>query len=282
MKSSSENKLKKIFSDNKSGSTEILLKLIKWSKDYSGDKKTLLEIINSANKELKNFSIAQSFIKDFKSIIKEGNKPKVLDFLNEQAERIDAKYSNLFENSLSYLKSCKRIVTLSNSKTVIEILKRLNEQRIIFITIGESRPLFEGRIMAKELLKNKIKIEIVPDAALPNVVEKTDVAIIGADIILLNEDVVNKIGSRSLAIACKYFQKPFYVLATSDKFSNKKKYFPEIKNGNEIWNYNHKLLKRTNYYFEVVEKKLITRVITNEKIKSQKSNLKSSKINFNL
>ncbi len=261
MNPSAKNKLNKILTDNKSGSTEILLKLIKWSKYFSGDKEALLEMIDSAKNKLNNFSAIQSFIKYLKNIIKESDKPKVLDFLNEQAERIENRYSNLFENSFPYLRNYKRLVTLSNSKTVTEVLKRLNEQRKIFTMIGESRPKFEGRIMAKELLKHKIKVEIVPDAVLPNAVEKSDAAIIGADIVLSNGDVVNKIGSRSLAIACKYFQKPFYVLATEDKFSNKKKYYPEKRNENEIWNHNNRLLKRTNYYFEVVEKKLITKLL---------------------
>ncbi|HSP87404.1 MAG TPA: hypothetical protein VLN45_04680, partial [Ignavibacteriaceae bacterium] len=93
-------------------------------------------------------------------------------------------------------------------------------------------------------------------------VEKSDSVIIGADIVLSNGDVVNKIGSRSLAIACKYFNKPFYVITSSDKFSKKKNYLPEKNPAKEIWEFNHKLLSKQNYYFEVVEKKLITKVIS--------------------
>ncbi|OGU28836.1 MAG: hypothetical protein A2057_10985 [Ignavibacteria bacterium GWA2_35_9] len=256
------NKLKKILSDNKSGSSEILLKLINWCKNYSSDKKTLLEMINASNKELKSFPAVQSFIREFKKVIETKGDSQIIVFLNEQTKRIENRYSNLFNNSLPILKDSERIVTLSNSKTIIEILERLNKLRKISVVVGESRPQFEGRIMAKELLKNKIKVEIIPDVLLLDAVEKADAAIIGADFILLNGNVVNKIGSRSLAIACKYLKKPFYVLATTDKASNKKKYFHEKRNGNEIWNYNHKFLTKTNYYFEIVEKKLITKVIT--------------------
>ena len=275
MNSSAKNKLDKILSDNKSGSTKVLLKLIKWSKDYAGDKKTLLGMIDITNSRLKAFSTVQSFTKEFRKIIDKNNKTQILDFINKQYEEIDNRYSNLFKNSLPYLKNCKRIVTLSNSKTVIEILKRLNEKKKIFVTVAESRPQLEGRIMAKELLKNKIKVEIIPEALLPNAVEKADVAISGADIILSNGNIVNKTGSRSLAILCKYFKKPFYVLATSDKFSKKKKYVPEKRDSGEIWKYSHKYLTKTNFYFEVVEKKLITKVITdkNSKVKSRKSKI---------
>jgi len=256
------NELQKIFSDNKSGSSELLLKLISWSKNYCDDKKVLLEMISLAKSELKNFATIQYFINEFKKRIKSNSDSAITNFLNQQNEKIKNMYENLFKNSLPYLKNSKRIVTLSNSKTIIEILKKLNEVTKINVIIGESSPQLEGRIMAKELLRQKIRVEIIPDALLPSAAEKSDLAIIGADMILSNGDVVNKIGSSSLAIACKYFKKPFYVLATSDKFSQKKKYVVEERNGNEIWNYNHKLLTKTNYYFEVVERRLITKIIT--------------------
>ena len=244
----------------------MLLKLISWSKNYSDEKKTLLEMIDISKKEFKSFSAIQSFIKELKKII-ESNDSRITNFLNQQEREIKNRYTNLFKNSLPYLKNSKRILTLSNSKTVIEILKRLNKIRNISVIIGESRPQLEGRIMAKELIKHKIKAEIIPDVLLPNAVERCDAAVIGADIVLSNRDVVNKIGSRSLAIACKYFKKPFYVLATSNKFSKKKKYIVEKRNDNEIWNYNHKFLIKTNYYFEVVKNRLVTKIITDQNLK---------------
>ncbi len=219
-------------------------------------------MIVTAKSELKSFSAVQSFINEFKKIVETNDDSRIIDFLNQQEEKIKNRYLNLFKNSLPYFKNSKRIVTLSKSKTVLEILIRLNKLRKIAVIIGESRPQLEGRLMAKELLKHKIKVEIIADALLPNAIEKADAAIIGADIVLSNGDVVNKTGSRSLAIACKHFKKPFYVLATSDKFSKKNKYIPENKSGNEIWSYNHKLLTKTNYYFEIVEKRLITKTIT--------------------
>ncbi len=262
MNSRIRNQLNKILSDKTSGSTEILIKLIKWSMNYIDDKEILREMIIDARKELKNFFGVQTFLKELNKIIKGNDKTKISSFLNKESKQIDNRYSNLFKSSLPYLKNYKRIVTLSNSKTVTEILIKLNEQKNIFVTIGESRPQLEGRLMAKELLKHKIKVEIVPDAYLPNSVEQADAVLIGADVILSDKDAVNKIGSRELAIACKYFKKPFYVLATVEKFSRKKKFNPKKRNGKEIWNYEHDHLIKTNYYFEVIEKNLITKLIS--------------------
>jgi translation initiation factor eIF-2B subunit delta len=236
--------------------------LIEWSKENIQSPLSILEMVDITSKKLKSFSSIQAFVKELKTKVNRNNHAEVLDFLNKSIDNVEKRYSILFNNSLSYLKDTRKIVTLSNSKTVIEILKRLSEQKRIIVTIAESRPKLEGRMMAKELLKNKIKVEIIPDAFLSNAVERCDTSIIGADIVLSNGNVVNKIGSRNLAILSKHFRKPFYVIATSDKFSTSKKYFPEMRDGKEIWNYKHNLLKKTNYYFEVVERKFITKVIS--------------------
>jgi len=262
LNSSARKKLIKIISDNTSGSSEVLLNLIEWSKGNIQSPHSLLEMINIVNKKLKSFSSIQLFIKEFKKVINKNNPGDILNFLNKSIKNIEGRYLILFKNTFPFLKNVKKIITLSNSRTIIEILKKLSGKRKIVVTIAESRPKLEGRLLAKELLKNKIGVEIIPDAFLPNAVERNDAAIIGADIILKNGDVVNKIGSRNLAILCKHFEKPFYVLATSDKFSTKKKYSPEKRNENEIWDFCHRLLKKTNYYFEVVEKRLITKLIS--------------------
>jgi translation initiation factor eIF-2B subunit alpha len=273
LKLRSRKNLEKILIDNLSGSSEILTKLIDWTKDHVHDTTSIQQMITVAGRELKSFTIVTSFLKELEQILKKDD-PKLIDkYLNEVTENSKKKYSRLFKNSLPYLKYCKRIVTLSNSKTVIEILKRLNKKKKIFVTVAESRPQLEGRIMVKELLKHKINVEIIPEALLSDAVEKADVAVAGADEIFPNGNVVNKIGSRSLAILCKYFRKSFYVLATTDKFSKKKQYIPEKRDSSEIWKYSHKHLTKANFYFEVVEKKLITKVITDRKskVKSQKS-----------
>lgn len=262
MKLSARKELQEILSNKTSGSTQILLKLIKWSNHHRNNKETLLEMTAKAKKELKSFSGVQSFIKEFKDIVKSKDERKINDYLKEKSKMIENRYEILYKNSLPFLKQCKRIITLSNSRTISEILKRLNEEKKIYVTVGESRPQLEGRILAKELLRKNIKVEIIPDTLLTAAIENCDCAVIGADIILSNGDVVNKTGSRGLAIACRYFKKPFYVLATKDKFSKKKKYIPEERSKKEIWNYNHRLLKKTNYYFEVIEKKLITKVLS--------------------
>ena len=157
-----------------------------------------------------------------------------------------------------------KILTLSNSKTVFELLKRYSKiNKILKIFICESRPQNEGRVLTKLLLDENIKCEMILESMLPHFIQKTDAVIIGADKILKNGNVINKIGSLNAALLSKKYKKPFYVIASKDKFSNQVSYNPIQKDSNEIWNYSNENLKINNFYFEEIEKKLITKIITN-------------------
>jgi translation initiation factor 2B subunit (eIF-2B alpha/beta/delta family) len=120
----------------------------------------------------------------------------------------------------------------------------------------------EGRIIAQELLPYGIKTELYPDALAPEAVMKSDAVFLGADMILKNKSVVNKIGSLNLAILSKYYKKPVYVFADKSKFSLKSKFTPDFKPADELWNHEDKNLKIMNRYFEELNKNLITAVFT--------------------
>ena len=73
-------------------------------------------------------------------------------------------YDRIFANSLPYLKNKRSILTISNSKTVFEILRRLRTENCKLLTVSESRPKLEGRILAKKLNKEKISVELITEA----------------------------------------------------------------------------------------------------------------------
>ncbi len=104
-------------------------------------------------------------------------------------------------------------------------------------------------------------MNLILEAMLPQYITKIDAVIIGADKILKNGNVINKIGSLNAAIICKYYNKAFYVVASKNKISNQNKHKPIQLDSNEVWNYSHKNLKVNNFYFEEIDKKLITKII---------------------
>jgi len=254
--------LKSIFNDKTSGSTRLLLNLnlaVKQSMKNAGE---LNLIIKESKKYFRNFSAIQNYISNLESLKRN---PKGLKyFVDSFASNENSVFQVLYQNARPYIKNLKTILTLSHSKTLLEIFilwKKDNPK--VRIIIAESRPNYEGRIMAEELLDHGISVEIIADASIPKSVQNADAVITGADIILQNGNVINKIGSLTAALSCKYFKKPFYVLTSKEKYSSGKKLIQQKQNPDEIWSYESPLLRISNFYFEEIDKKLITKIITN-------------------
>ena len=169
----------------------------------------------------------------------------------------------IFNKIYPHLKNIKSIITLSRSGTVLEILKLWHKKHKQFeVVICESRPKFEGRLLAEELAEIGIKTLLISDAMMSLFVFKVDAAIIGADSVLKNGNVINKVGSKSLALLCKEYKKPFFVVTTQQKFSNRNIFHHKNENPKEIFDKKMKNLSVKNIYFEEIEKKFITKIIT--------------------
>lgn len=254
--------INKILNDNKSGSLEILLKLKKHFLKYSFDKDYLIKSTNIAEAKLIHFSAIQNFLKVFKKELKKPNHIQLKKFLELTISEQENSLNNLFERHKKTLLKYHKITTISFSRTLLEIIKLwYKENPLLEIFILESRPMFEGRNFAKELIKHGIKCHLIVDAMMNYAIQKTDCVIIGADQILKNGNVVNKIGSYPLALCAKAAKKPFYVLSTKDKVIKTNTFTNGEYSSKEIWNYKNRHLKILNQYFEIVPKDLITKTL---------------------
>jgi methylthioribose-1-phosphate isomerase len=116
--------------------------------------------------------------------------------------------------------------------TALGIIYTANQQaKDVFVYADETRPLLQGaRLTAYELEKNEIDFDLVIDSMAANLMKEgmVDCVIIGADRIACSGDVVNKVGSYSLAVNCAYHKIPFYVAAPSSTIDF------EIESGSEI------------------------------------------------
>mmetsp|Transcript_1965 Transcript_1965/g.5175 ORF Transcript_1965/g.5175 Transcript_1965/m.5175 type:complete len:311 (-) Transcript_1965:608-1540(-) len=113
------------------------------------------------------------------------------------------------------------LMTHGDSKVVSAILVRAAsvEQKKFHVYVTETRPLGEGYKVAARLQRSGIPVTVVLDAALGAVMERVDVVLVGAEGIVENGGVVNRIGTLLLAMAAKAFNKPFYVACESYKFT---------------------------------------------------------------
>jgi translation initiation factor 2B subunit (eIF-2B alpha/beta/delta family)/isopentenyldiphosphate isomerase len=108
------------------------------------------------------------------------------------------------------LDSEDRVATLSRSETVLDALSRVD----CSVVVGESRPAREGVAVAERLADGR-EVTLTTDAALPG--RSFDAAVLGADAVLPDGSVVNKVGTYSLALAAARTGVPCYVVTAGDK-----------------------------------------------------------------
>lgn len=159
------------------------------------------------------------------------------------------------------------VFTHCHSSAVLDILKQAKKNGIKFsVKNTETRPLFQGRITAKELANEKIPVEHFIDSAGRLAVKVSDIMIIGADAITTEGYVINKIGSEMFAEAAKKKDIPVYVCTDSWKFDVATVYgYDEIieqRYKEEVWKDAPSGVKISNFAFEKINPNLITGVIS--------------------
>src|SRR5215217_1178805 len=122
------------------------------------------------------------------------------------------------EGALGLIGEGSRIVTISNSSTVQHALIHAQRAgRRLEVICAESRPSLEGRAQAAVLMNCGLSVTLLDDAAAINAAAHADLALVGADM-LTNRGLINKIGTRPMAIIAREAGIPFYTLCGSEKF----------------------------------------------------------------
>ncbi|MDY0082303.1 MAG: hypothetical protein RBR74_03915 [Ignavibacteriaceae bacterium] len=237
--------LNTILNDKVHGSSEILKRYLDYLYENRKDSTKLKSALLLARKKFPHFPAILEIIDNMEILLRENNTlmvPVLISFF----KMIEAEaYKMIFKNAETQLQKHNTILTISHSRTLIEIfrlLRKTNPKLKIFVC--ESRPLNEGKLLAVELKKNKIKNQIITEASAGKIIKQIDAVLLGADQIFKNGSVVNKTGSRMLAILAKYERIPVYVLASKSKFITEQK---------------NKLPEE----FEIVEAKIITKIFSN-------------------
>ncbi len=115
--------------------------------------------------------------------------------------------------------SGQRIATLSRSGTVESTLQEAGPEAVL---VAESRPGGEGVGVAERLSGDlDAPVTLTSDAALAHQLSSwdADALLVGADAVLPDGCVVNKVGTRSAAIASSYEGIDVVVVAASDKIT---------------------------------------------------------------
>ena len=259
---SSQN-LNDILKNKTLGSSEIVRLLNDYFYSIRNNIPEIRKNIKKVKSSLTQFQGVDTYLKELGYVLRKNNKTELKSFLSEHTNKELKKFEILFSKVYPFLKDFESVITISRSGTVLEILKLwYKKNKRIEVIVCESRPMFEGRLLAIDLVKEGIKVKLITDAMMGLYINEVDAAIIGADDVLKNGNIINKVGSKALALLSRDQKKPVYVLSSKSKFSNQKYYRLKSENPNEVWNKKSKKLSIQNIYFEEIEKKLITKVVT--------------------
>lgn len=130
----------------------------------------------------------------------------------------------------------------------------------------ETRPRYQGRTTAAELAKAGIDVTSTVDGAMNLFMKKADMVIVGADSVTSRGDLINKIGTSTLAHIARMNDVSFYSAAELFKYSPMTMYGTreriEERDSREVWDKPPKGVKIRNPAFEATAAKYINGYIT--------------------
>jgi ribose 1,5-bisphosphate isomerase len=207
-------------------------------------------------------------VKELAGVISEVSK-QFMENLERSKEKIAAVGAKrIFHNSI--------VLTHCHSSTVTGMLRRAKDEGKSFeVVCTESRPVFQGRITAKELLEAGIKTTLIVDSAVRYFMNEVDLVVVGADALTSEGNIVNKIGTSMVALTAKEARTPFYVVSELLKFDpatvsgDYEKI--EERSAREVWDNPPHGLNIRNPAFDVTRRDFIHGIICEEGIISPHS-----------
>lgn len=178
---------------------------------------------------------------------------------HESTQRIASLGAQKIKNGMTVFTHC-------HSSSVMHVLKLAKKEGKSFRVFNtEARPLFQGRITAKELAKSKIPVTQFVDDAAELALRKADLFLFGADAIT-TDFIYNKIGTGLFAHVARHYGIPMYVCTDAWKFDpltiHGKEEVIEQRPAREVWKKAPRGVSIKNPAFERIEPHLITGIIS--------------------
>ncbi|MHA1229640.1 MAG: translation initiation factor eIF-2B [Candidatus Helarchaeota archaeon] len=187
-----------------------------------------------------------------------------INFIKEAKEKIGMIGARRIENGSIIMTHCHSSVVTN----IFITAKNMGKEFQVICT--ETRPKYQGRITVKEMLENGIPTTLIVDSAMRWILKhkQVDLIITGCDSITSEGTVINKIGSRLLALAAHEMDVPFYTATTLIKYDPNTSFgylaAIEQRSPNEIWadRPESENLKILNPAFETISREYIDALIT--------------------
>src|SRR5512143_149671 len=137
----------------------------------------------------------------------------VLESIDEGARKLAEGGARLIPDDALVLTHCH-----SSTSTMCMIAAKKMRKRFSVVSF-ETRPRYQGRTTAAELAKAGIEVTSTVDGAMNLFMKKADIVIVGADSVTSRGDLINKIGTSTLAHIARMNDVSFYSAAELYKYS---------------------------------------------------------------
>lgn len=163
------------------------------------------------------------------------------------------------------------VMTHCHSTVVTSVIVTAHKMgKVSKVYVKETRPALQGLITAKVLADEGLDVVLIPDSTVRYYMKKVDKVVVGADTVVANGAVVNKIGTSLVALAAKEARVRFYVATETFKFSPYTlmgELVPiEVRDPrevvDEVWLHENKNVKVFNPVFDVTPPEYVDAIIT--------------------
>lgn len=198
-------------------------------------------------------------------------KRDLLSLCDEYLDIISNAKRDLVQNNKGRFLNYDKVFTHCHSSTAVAFIKAISKGDQNFEAVcTETRPLYQGRITAKNLINAGIKTTMIVDSASESFIINRgsvpiDIVFIGCDQITLEGHTINKIGSWGIGASAYYGGKPMYVVTPFlkiDVSSKRDNIEIEVREDRELWEEAPEELDMYNPAFEIVDSRLIAGYIT--------------------
>jgi methylthioribose-1-phosphate isomerase len=157
----------------------------------------------------------------------------ILDEDRAMCQRIGEAGAKLLPDGARVLTHCNAgaLATGGIGTALAPLYVAASEGRRLSVLATETRPLLQGsRLTAWELTRAGIPVTVITDGAAAARMRagEVDLCIVGADRVVANGDVANKVGTYSLAVLARHHGIPFYVAIPSSTID------PTLRSGEDI------------------------------------------------
>ncbi len=136
--------------------------------------------------------------------------------IGDMHRSLDAATTESAHTAARTIAGCRRVLTHSFSRPCRDaLIQWWRPGREVVAT--ESRPRREGLALARELASASLQVKLISDAAAGLFIPRCDAVLVGADAIGADGHLINKVGTRPIALAARESRVPCYAVTQTHK-----------------------------------------------------------------